>query len=94
MLTDKERWDLLRYFNPEHYIIKLTPMHKTVTALGNGIKTEGDYTKPEPYRIVADNLRQHGYEVLVFIASADEDLGGITCGNAVLSGKVPERIAA
>jgi hypothetical protein len=31
-----------------------------------------------------------GYDVLVFIASEYEDLGRITCGNAILSGTVPE----
>jgi len=35
---------LLKYFNPQLYICKLTPMHKTVEALKNGIETEGDYT--------------------------------------------------
>jgi len=34
---------------------------------------------------VAKELRKSGYEVLVFIASEDEDKGMITCGNAVLA---------
>lgn len=82
---------LIRYFNPEHYIIKLTPMHKTDTALKHSIKTDGDYTTQYPYQVHRDSLKKAGYEVLVFIASRDEDLSMITCGNAVLSGKVPER---
>ncbi len=82
---------LLNYFNPEHYIIKLTPMHKTSTALDNNIKTAGDYTQYYPYEKIEKDLKKAGYDVLVFIASEDEDLGMITCGNAVLSGKFPER---
>jgi 23S rRNA (adenine2503-C2)-methyltransferase len=82
---------LLKYFNPDHYIIKLTPMHKTATAVSQGITTSGDYTSPEPYEILRDKLKQAGYEVLVFIASRDEDEGRITCGNAILSGTLPHK---
>jgi 23S rRNA (adenine2503-C2)-methyltransferase len=85
--------DVLRlYFSPEHYIVKLTPMHVTNTAAENSLQTEGDYTTPAPYKTAERALRDAGYEVLVFIASKDEDLSMITCGNAVLTGKMPERL--
>jgi len=76
---------LLKYFDPEYYVIKLTPMHKTTTAKKNGIKTPGDYTTIYPYIEIADSLRQAGYDVLVFIASLEEDESSITCGNTVLT---------
>ncbi len=76
---------LLRYFNPELYIIKLTPMHKTNTAESNDIKTSGKYTEYYPYKEYDINLQNAGYEVLVFIASKEEDESKITCGNAILS---------
>lgn len=81
---------LAKLFNPIYFIVKLTPMHKTATALNNKIETIGDYTKPEPYQIIKNNLQSEGFDVLVFIASEDEDLGRITCGNAILSGTMPE----
>jgi 23S rRNA (adenine2503-C2)-methyltransferase len=81
---------LLRYFNPEHYVLKLTPMHKTATALNNGITTEGDYTTSHPYMELKKDLEKAGYDVIVFVASVEEDLGRITCGNAILSGTLPE----
>ena len=81
---------LTRYFDPEHYVIKLTPMHKTKTALKNSIETVGDYTQFYPYQEVERNLKKAGYDVLVFIASHEEDMGRITCGNAILSGSQPE----
>lgn len=81
---------LLKYFDPDDYIIKLTPMHKTLTALEHGVKTKGDYTTMYPYIIHEQNLKEAGYDVLVFIASEYEDLGRITCGNAILSGTMPE----
>ena len=80
---------LLKYFDPADYIIKLTPMHKTTKALQNKIKTIGDYTTYYPYRDNEVRLKEAGYDVLVFIASKEEDLGLITCGNAILSGNLP-----
>jgi 23S rRNA (adenine2503-C2)-methyltransferase len=82
---------LLQYFSPELYIVKLTPMHKTQAAERMQVRTEGDYTTPEPYIQLETDLRQAGYEVLVFIASHDEDAGRITCGNAILSGTLPHK---
>jgi len=82
---------LLRHFSPERYIVKLTPMHKTKTATVNGIRTDGEYTEPEPYVGLEVSLKSAGYEVLVFIASRDEDEGRITCGNAILSGTLPHK---
>jgi 23S rRNA (adenine2503-C2)-methyltransferase len=81
---------LARLFSPELYVVKLTPMHKTAEALQNGIETEGDYTTPEPYLELEERLKKSGFETLVFIASEDEDKGRITCGNAILSGTLPE----
>jgi len=80
---------LLRWFDPDIYIVKLTPMHKTAIALKNGIEPPGDYTDFQPYFHLEEALKAVGYEVLTFIASEEEDLGRITCGNAILSGTVP-----
>jgi 23S rRNA (adenine2503-C2)-methyltransferase len=80
---------LSRLFSPELYIVKLTPMHKTETAIQNGIETAGDYTQSEPYEELEQRFQKAGFETLVFIASRDEDEGRITCGNAILSGTMP-----
>lgn len=81
---------LLNYFDPDDYLIKLTPMHKTNMAVNNGIKTGGNYTEYQPYKDDENRLKEAGYDVLVFIASHEEDAGRITCGNAILSGTLPE----
>lgn len=78
-------------FNPKKFICKLTPMHKTKTAIENGIETIGDYTTPYPYKHHEENLKKVGFDVLTFIASRDEDLGRITCGNAILAGTLPHK---
>lgn len=76
-------------FDPRKFIVKLTPMHKTTAAIKHEIKTKGDYTSFYPYAEHERNLKNVGFDVLVFIASDEEDLGRITCGNAILSGSVP-----
>jgi 23S rRNA (adenine2503-C2)-methyltransferase len=78
---------LLEYFSPEFYIVKLTPMHKTKNAILSGIQTSGDYTEFYPYEETEKALKDAGYDVLVFIASREEDESRITCGNAILSDK-------
>lgn len=37
--------ELRKWFDPKHYLVKLTPMHKTRSATENGIRTAGDYTE-------------------------------------------------
>lgn len=80
---------LVKYFDPDYYICKLTPMHKTRECIENGIRTEGDYTTYYPYEKIEKSLKNAGYDVLVFIASKEEDESRITCGNAILSGTKP-----
>lgn len=80
---------IAKYFSPKLYMIKLTPMHRTIEAEKNNIKTNGDYTTIYPYLELEDEFKKYGYDVLVFLASVDEDMGRITCGNAILSGSTP-----
>lgn len=80
---------LVQWFSPDRFICKLTPMHKTRSALSHGIQTSGDYTESYPYEEIEHNLQKAGFETLVFIASKEEDESRITCGNAILSDKLP-----
>jgi 23S rRNA (adenine2503-C2)-methyltransferase len=83
---------LAALFPPKRFIVKLTPMHKTRAATQNGIRTEGDYTQYHPYQVHEAELKAAGFDVLVFIASDQEDMSRITCGNAILSGTRPEEV--
>lgn len=80
---------LLRYFSPERYMVKITPIHETAASHRNNIHTPGGYQEFTPYRKLEETLRQCGYDVIVFIPSIEEDEGLITCGNAILSGSLP-----
>lgn len=77
-------------FDPSRYLVKLTPMHQTATALEHGIETSGAVTTLHPYAHHEQALKAAGFDVLVFIASREEDASRITCGNAILAGTLPE----
>jgi 23S rRNA (adenine2503-C2)-methyltransferase len=81
---------LRKLFSPDKFMVKLTPLHKTQSCDDNDIKTTGGYEYFTPYKSAETQLKQAGFDVLVFIPSYDEDLGRITCGNAILSGTMPE----
>lgn len=78
------------YFDPTKFLCKITPMHVTRACEENKIQTTGGYTEYTPYKDVEDRLKAVGFDVIVFVPSIEEDLGRITCGNAILSGTKPE----
>jgi len=80
---------LLSFFDPKKFIVKVTPLHDTKACSDNHITTTDGYNTFSPYKDVEENLKSVGFDVLVFIPSHEEDLGRITCGNAILSGSIP-----
>lgn len=76
---------LFYYFSPAKFMVKITPLHKTISCNENGIKTTGGYDNYTPYGPAEAALKKAGFDVLVFVPSHDEDESRITCGNAILS---------
>lgn len=87
-IVDTEKLAIL--FNPNKFMVKITPLHKTQSCDANGIITTDGYEAFTPYKEVENNLKRAGFDVIVFVPSYDEDLGLITCGNAILSGSIPK----
>jgi 23S rRNA (adenine2503-C2)-methyltransferase len=81
---------LREWFDLENFMCKITPMHMTKSCETNNINTVDGYKSYYPYKEVEDRLKSVGFDVLVFVPSEEEDLGRITCGNAILSGTMPE----
>lgn len=81
---------LRELFSPEKCMIKITPLHMTHSCEENDIKTSDGYTSFVPYQKAESDLMEAGFDVLIFVPSSDEDEGRITCGNAILSGSIPE----
>lgn len=81
---------LANLFDPKKFMVKITPLHRTQSCDDNNIHTTGGYTSFTPYQEVEYSLKKEGFDVIVFVPSYDEDLGLITCGNAILSGNMPK----
>lgn len=81
---------LVKMFNPEYFMCKITPLHQTKSCNDNSIVTTDGYNSFIPYKKVEADLKNVGFDVIVFVPSYDEDMGLITCGNAILSGSLPK----
>lgn len=87
-IIDAEK--LVSLFNPNKFMCKITPLHKTMSCEDNNIITSLGYESFTPYKEIEKSLKNVGFDVIVFVPSYDEDLGLITCGNAILSGSMPK----
>lgn len=85
-----------RLFDPNKFMCKITPIHNNNACRENEIVTVGGYDSFHPYSKPERDLKQAGFDVLVFVPSLDEEDGLVTCGNAILGGSTlktnPERI--
>lgn len=81
-----DAWKLAALFNPEKFMVKITPIHNNRACQENGIQTSDGYNSYAPYSGVEQSLKDAGFDVLVFVPSMDEEDGLVTCGNLVLSG--------
>lgn len=74
---------LLKYFNPDLFLIKITPLNPTYQAESTGLKSYVDpETGAENYPIL-DELREAGYQVILSIGEQEENQIGSNCGQYV-----------
>lgn len=77
---------LTNNFDRDKFIVKITPIHKTNSAVKNNFNVTTEYTDFDVYRKFEQPLVNHGWDVIVFVPSKEEDSDRITCGNALISG--------
>lgn len=77
--------DLSILFDKGKFIVKITPIHKTTSAVKNGFNVTTSYTDFDVYRNFEQPLLEEGWDVIVFVPSQEEDSDRITCGNALIS---------
>lgn len=82
-ILDAEELDYL--FDKSKFIVKITPVHNTDTAMKNAVVTHGGYDTYKVYKKFEYPLLDRGWDVIVFVPSKEEDEDRITCGNALLS---------
>lgn len=73
-------------FDSDNFMVKITPIHNNNACRQNNIQTPEGYVSYHPYKQIEEELKEAGFDVLVFVPSMDEENGCITCGNAVLGG--------
>ena len=83
--------ELLRLFDKEKFIVKITPIHETNSAIKNGFDVTTSYTDYDVYRQFEKPLIDEGWQVIVFVPSKEEDSDRITCGNALISDHPTEK---
>ena len=76
---------LSELFDKEKFIVKITPIHETNSAITNGFDVTTSYTDYDVYRKFEQPLIEEGWDVIVFVPSKEEDSDRITCGNALIS---------
>lgn len=76
--------ELTSLFDKDKFIVKITPIHETASAIENGFEVTG-YSDYNVYRQFEQPLLEEGWDVIVFVPSKEEDSDRITCGNALIS---------
>lgn len=76
---------LSELFDKDKFIVKITPIHETHSAVQNGYDVSSSYDDYDVYRDFESPLIQLGWDVIVFIPSKEEDSDRITCGNALIT---------
>ena len=74
-------------FDKDNFIVKITPIHETHSAIENGYDVTTTYDDYDVYRKFEQPLVKEGWDVIVFVPSKEEDSDRITCGNALISNK-------
>lgn len=77
---------LASLFDVNKFMIKITPIHNNNACRKNEIETIDGYNSYNPYKKPEEDLKDVGFDVLVFVPSFDEEDGCVTCGNAILGG--------
>lgn len=76
---------LSELFDKNKFIVKITPIHETNSAITNGFDVTTSYTDYDVYREFEQPLVAEGWDVIVFVPSKEEDSDRITCGNALIA---------
>lgn len=74
---------LLKYFDPDVFLIKITPVNPTLAARDNNVVNQVKGDTPEDEPPIAGTLRRAGYDVIVSIGEWEENKIGSNCGQYI-----------
>lgn len=69
-------------FDHQKFIIKITPVNPTISAVSNGMNTELNKVKNKLDKTISD-IRNEGFEVIVSIGELEENRIGSNCGQYI-----------
>jgi 23S rRNA (adenine2503-C2)-methyltransferase len=74
---------LLAYFDPNIFLVKITPVNPTMHALANDLRPV--FAADHQDEAIVNELRLAGYEVLVSLGESEENAIGSNCGQFIRS---------
>jgi 23S rRNA (adenine2503-C2)-methyltransferase len=83
---------LLDHFDPQKFLIKITPLNPTYQALENNLSSYIDPSVADNGYEIVESLKMAGYQVIVSIGEVEENLIGSNCGQYIkrhLAASVP-----
>lgn len=73
------------HFDPDIFLIKVTPLNPTYRAAQSGLTSSIDPVKADKDYAVIEELRSSGFDVIVSIGEVDENSIGSNCGQYILN---------
>ncbi len=74
---------LLRYFDPDRFLIKVTPLNPTYQAESTGLTSYVDPNNSVAVYPELEKIRDAGYQVIISIGEQEENRIGSNCGQYV-----------
>ncbi len=73
------------YFDPEKFLVKITPVNPTYNAMKNSMISDVDVQSGMPltHREFVENLSKAGYEIILSVGELEENQIGSNCGQYV-----------
>jgi len=75
--------ELLRYFDPDRFLIKVTPLNPTYQAESTGLTSYVDPNNKVAVYPELEKIREAGYQVIISIGEQEENRIGSNCGQYV-----------
>jgi len=75
--------ELLRYFDPDRFLIKVTPLNPTYQAESTGLTSYVDPNNEVAIYPELEKIREAGYQVIISIGEQEENRIGSNCGQYV-----------
>ncbi len=71
---------LLQHFDPECFLIKITPLNPTYRAMENNLTSQIEPSSAQEKNELVESVRDAGYQVILSIGEGEENLIGSNCG--------------